>query len=390
MTERPPSAAIAPSGRLALTRLATRVSMMVERLAVAAAACDRRQPVPQRLLARPLLAVAGHGAPGRCRRLRHRGTGRALSAALLPHARRRRDRPPHRGGQSLAAQPGAGADRPAERQGKQLLAGAVARTPEAHGRNSSTASAPTCRARACRSATPGGCARWRHFCWSPPLPSPSGRPAAGSSDGFNAHGAHRCRAAAHRRLGDAAGLYRQAADLPDRRRQPGDADLHRSRRQRRLAARHRRLGRGNAGLCRQGRQCPRHRPGRTAGRRHGQAGGKPGDAVQGAPVHRQADRRRHADAEVGRRRARPLGLRGRSRTSRRRSASSASPSAPPTAPSNSTTRSTTTMAPPPPRRFSRWPIRRRRMRIRSMARPRCRCRCRAAAASRMPPRRRRT
>ena len=68
-------------------------------LAVAASARHRRQPVPQRLLARHFLAAAGHGAHRPRRRIRRGGVGRALSVALLPHAGRRRDRPPDRGGQ---------------------------------------------------------------------------------------------------------------------------------------------------------------------------------------------------------------------------------------------------------------------------------------------------
>ena len=66
--------------------------------------------------------------------------------------------------------------------------------------------------------------------------------------------------AAHRRLGDAAGLYRQGADLPHLRRQArARAVLHRPGRQRRVAARDRRLRRRDAELRRGLRQHPRHR-----------------------------------------------------------------------------------------------------------------------------------
>ena len=89
----------------------------------------------------------------------------------------------------------------------------------------------------------------------------------------------RRRAAAHRCLGDAAGLYRQATGLPHRadQCQSGGLHVHRSAGQRRVAARHRRFGRGNAELRRRRRQRPRHRPDRTAGRCR-QARGEPGNA----------------------------------------------------------------------------------------------------------------
>ena len=72
-------------------------------------------------------------------------------------------------------------------------------------------------------------------------------------------GRRRRHPAAHRRLGDAALLYRQGADLPHLQRQCGHRCLHRAGGQRGRAAGHRRRRRRDAELHRSVRQCARHR-----------------------------------------------------------------------------------------------------------------------------------
>ena len=193
------------------------------RLAAGPAAPGRRQPVPQPLLARRLPHHARHGPPRGDGRAGARGARRALSAALLPQADGRRDRPPHRARQRTRPHAGAGADRPAERQGKRISPRRCGASTSGAWPQASAASAATCRAPACRSATHGACAPRRRCCWSTAFAFSFGPLGGRLGDGFQAHAALRDHAAAHRRLGDAAGLYRQGAGLPDRR-QPTSAD----------------------------------------------------------------------------------------------------------------------------------------------------------------------
>ena len=159
----------------------------------------------------------------------------------------------------------------------------------------------TCRAPAFPSATLGRCAPWSRCSSSSPLPFPSARSAAACRTPFARRPAIDAVAAAHRRLGDAARLHRQGADLPHLQRQREHRRLHRAGRQRGRAARHRRRRRRDAELHRSVRQCPRHRA--AAMRRSTKrkpAATAPADRL--APVRRQAHRRRHADAEVRRQR----------------------------------------------------------------------------------------
>ena len=99
-------------------------------------------------------------------------------------------------------------------------------------------------------------------------------------------------------------LHRQGAGLPDLRSQPGHAGLHRAGRQRRVAARDRRLRRGDAELHRRLRQCPRDR---RQARPPARPSLPPAALVHVAAVCRQAHQRRHAVAEVRRRRRRTAG-----------------------------------------------------------------------------------
>ena len=370
--------------RLRRTRVATRLSVIVER--------GWPLLLPLVIVASLFLSLswlgvfsraAGFGAHRpRSRHSAWRRWPRSIRCASSA-ARSRRGRPPHRGA-NLLARPRAGPDGPAGRR-----AAAFGQALWREHQKRMAARLDGVGADLPRTAVPER-DPWALRAVAALLlvtafafPGPEG---GSIGDRFKARIAAGTMPAAHRCLGDAAGLYRQAADLPDRRvnRRPpafytvpegSEVSL-------RVTGGSRR---GNARLCRRGGQRPRHRPAEK--RRPGDA--KPAAAqraVQGAPVRRQADGRRHADAEVGRGPDSPAGPSPSSRTSRRRSASSASRSAPPTAPSSSTTRSTTIMAPPPPRRCSRWPIRRRPTRIRSTRRPKCRWRCRAAAARRTPPR----
>ena len=267
------------------------------RLAAGPAASDRRQPVSQPVVARRLPRHARHGASCGSRCTGGGRTCRALSPAILQETIGRGDRPPHRAGEPTPAHACAGADRPAKRPGKRLRGCALARASAAHGGKPwrawrRHAAHPRAGARPvgfsrCRGAAPGDslCFLVRTSRRSPHRRVP-GAYVAGH------------RAAAHRRLGDAARLYRQAAGLPHRRHQPADDSLCRSGKQRPCLARDRWLGRGDAGLHRQRRHDARHDARRRRSRSR-QAGACRRN-LDGAAVPRQADGRWNPVAAIGR------------------------------------------------------------------------------------------
>ena len=212
MTERPISSGDRSlAGRLALSRLATRVSMTVER--------GWPLILPLLIVASLFLSLSWLGLFPRLPDIARIDPGRgvwhchacgALSAAFLQASVRRRGRPPHRSGQRIAAQPGAGADRPTERQGKHLFAGVVARASKTHGRPAGQpwrrpAAHPRAGARPVGAARRGRAAVGHRFCLF--------LRTVGRQDfrRFPRPRGARCRATAHRCLGDAASLYRQAA-----------------------------------------------------------------------------------------------------------------------------------------------------------------------------------
>ena len=232
------------------------------------------------------------------------GACRALSAALLPPAVGRRDRPPHRARQRARPYAGAGADRPAERQGR---APSPRRLWREHQRR--MARKPRRRRRrpaahrAFPSATPGACAPPQRCCWSTAFAFSFGPLGGRVADGFQAHGRLGDHPAAHRRLGDAARLYRQGAGVPHR------ATANAGRRTARSPC-------PRAATCRCASPAGRARrrwssptqPGRCAtieaARRRPADPAKPaptGAAGEQRPaVRRQAHRRRHAVAEIRR------------------------------------------------------------------------------------------
>ena len=204
--------------RLRRTRVATRLSVIVERgLAAAAAARRRRQPVPQPFLARRLPRAAGHLAAGRGRWC----SCSAPLAALYPlrfFRLPRNDEVDRRIERANLLEHTPVRSRPTGRAGDagSLRPGAVARASEAHGgtaRRRRCRSAAHCRAR----ARPVGSARRRRAAARHRLRLFAGP--GGGNIGDRVQGKDRCgrAAAAYRCLGDAAGLYRQAADLPGRR-----------------------------------------------------------------------------------------------------------------------------------------------------------------------------
>ena len=195
---------------------------------------------------------------------------------------------------------------------RRLRRRAVARAPAPHGRAASAASAATCRAPAFPSATPGACAPRRRCCSSTAFAFSFGPLGGSVADAFRPHAGDRRRPAAHRRLGDAAGLYRQGADLPDRRGQRRQRRSSPCRKAATVAARHRRhrARRRWSSPTRPARSrdiAPQARRPPTPAE-----AGRPRlrSRRAGAAVRRQADGRRHAVAEVRRRAScRSLGLR---------------------------------------------------------------------------------
>ena len=208
-------------GRLARTRLATRAAI-VRRTAVAAAPAGAagRRNVRQPVVAGRVPAAAGNAAPGGRPPFSPSPRWRRFIRCASSASRRRRDRPAHRTRQPARAQSGFGPVGPAERPPRRLRRRAVARAPAADGRAAGRrlrrpAAHARSRTRSVGAARRGGAAvrrRLRLFV------RPAGRqrrrcvsPASGD----------RRHSAAHRCLGDAAGLYRQGADLPHLRRQSG-------------------------------------------------------------------------------------------------------------------------------------------------------------------------
>ena len=191
-------------------------------LAAAASADHRRQPVPQHLLARRLLAAARDARASALSRRsawrRWRRSIRCVSSACLapPRSTAASRRPTSLLHSPVLVQ----TDRPSGKESsfsqalwrehqKRMAAQArqPRRRPAAHAR---------ARARSVGAARRGGASARHRLCL---LLRADGRQDSGR---LQCPRRARCRAAAHRCLGDAAGLYRQAADLPDRRRQPGD------------------------------------------------------------------------------------------------------------------------------------------------------------------------
>ena len=241
----------AHSGRLARTRLATRAAMVVERLLAAAPAgsagrqrCSSACPGSALFRLLPDMAAAW--------RLPAASRSAAL-AALYPLRFFRRPTPVEidrriERANRLEHNAGAGADRPAERAATSVFADALWREHQkrmaeqlaAVGGDLPHTRVPERDPWALRAAVALLFVVAFAFSFGP---------LGGSvADAFRAAIGDRRHPAAHRRLGDAAGLYRQGADLPHLRRQPGDAGLHRAGGQRRRAARDRRLRRGDAEL----------------------------------------------------------------------------------------------------------------------------------------------
>ena len=285
----------------------------------------RRQPVPQPVLARRLPRPARHGAArARWRPWRSRRLPRSIRCASTAIRR-----PP----KSTAASSAPTSSpirrcwcRPTGRAARQsaFRRRAVARAPAPHGRKASAASAATCRAPAFPSATPGACAPRRRCCWSTAFAFSFGPLGGRIADGFQRACAGLESMPPRIDAWVTPPAYTGKAPVfltaDSQCRATTRRVVHRAGRQRTVAARHRRVGRGDAGLHRRGGHRARRSKPQGAPADAGQAA-QPAAPRRPAAASRQFSgkltRRRHAVAEIRRPGAVEPGPSRSRRTSRR-------------------------------------------------------------------------